>query len=150
MANTYSRILVHVVFSTKRRQPVLSAEVRARLLPYLGGIAENIGIQLIAANAVEDHVHLLIALKPSMPVSRAVQLLKGNSSHWLHREFGWDEFECWQVGYGAFSIGASQVDRTAEYIRNQETHHKAERFEGEFTHFLQSNGVSFDPQYVFD
>ena len=150
MANTYTRLLYHVVFSTKYRAPVLQPAYRKELFRYFGGIAHAKGFILLEVNGVEDHVHLLVSIPAAMSVAKCVQLLKGNSSRWLHQVYGWDEFNCWQTGYGAFSIGSSQVDRTAAYIRNQEEHHRIQKFEDEYVGFLEANGIAYDPQYLFD
>ena len=150
MANTYTRLVYHVVFSTKRRQPTLTDDLCKRLYPYFGGVAREKGMTLLEIGGVEDHVHLLVGIPAALAVASAVKYLKGNTSRWLHLTFGWDEFNCWQEGYGAFSIGSSQIGRTAQYIRNQKEHHRTEGFENEYIRFLESNGIEFDRRYVFD
>ena len=150
MANTYTRLNYHVVFSTKRRQPTLQPAIRERLYPYFAATGREKGIAVVEVGGVEDHVHLLIGIPAAMAVAKGVQLLKGNTSRWLHNTFGWDEFGCWQEGYGAFSIGSSQIDRTVHYIRTQEDHHRQESFEIEYIRFLDTHGIEYDPKYVFD
>jgi REP-associated tyrosine transposase len=148
MSHTYSSNRVHVIFSTKDRRKSLSAETQAKLWAYLKGIAKNQGFELIVAGGVEDHVHMLLVLPPKLPLARAVQLLKGNSSKWLNdngieiRNFAWQE------GYGAFSVSASQTDAVVEYIKDQAEHHRKRTFEEEFLSMLKRYGVQYDPEYV--
>jgi REP-associated tyrosine transposase len=102
-------ILIHCVWSTKKREPFLSSDVRNRLWPYLGGIARENKMKALAIGGVADHVHMLISLPKTLSVSKALQLLKGSSSKWIHDTFPkLHSFE-WQEGYGAFSIGISAV-----------------------------------------
>ena len=143
--HTFTRTLVHIVWSTQDRECVLSAEIRERLWPYLGGIARENGIKAFAIGGVSDHVHLLVSLPPTLALSKAVQLLKGNSSKWLHKTYPKLLNVAWQEGYAAFSIGASGIDDTIAYIRNQEEHHRTRTFREEVELFLRRNGVEYDP-----
>jgi REP-associated tyrosine transposase len=107
--HSFTSILIHCVWSTKKREPFLSSDVRNRLWPYLGGIARENKIKALAIGGVADHVHMLISLPKTLSVSKALQLLKGNSSKWIHDTFPkFHSFE-WQEGYGAFSVGISAV-----------------------------------------
>jgi len=148
MANTYTNILIHVVFSTKNREKWLNPDVRLKLFPYFGGIARKNDMKLLCAGGVSDHVHLLLSLVPKLSVSIAVQYIKGGSSHWIHETFPELKIFTWQHGYGAFSIGVSQIERTKEYIYNQEEHHKRLTFRDEYLAFLKKNETEFDKQYV--
>jgi REP element-mobilizing transposase RayT len=135
---------MHCVFSTKGRVPALTAEIRMRLWPYLGGIARDHGMKALAIGGVSDHVHLLLSLPPTLSVAKAMQLLKGNSSKWLHETFpSWNGVS-WQEGYGAFSIGTAGIEATAAYIRGQEEHHRHRTFREEFELFLRRNGLEYD------
>ena len=108
--HSFTSILIHCVWSTKKREPFLSSDVCNRLWPYLGGIARENKMKALAIGGVADHVHMLISLPGTLSVSKALQLLKGNSSKWIHETFPkLHSFE-WQEGYGAFSIGISAVD----------------------------------------
>ena len=148
MPQSLVNLMVHLVFSTKERRPFITPPLAERLYPYLGGIARNNGFRLLASGGMPDHVHLLVSLSAILPLAKAVQLLKGNSSKWVHENFNLP-FE-WQRGYGAFSIGVSDYDRTVNYIRDQATHHVKSSFEDEYRAFLERNGVPFDERYVFD
>src|SRR5579863_3156841 len=127
MAHTYAANFIHCIFSTKERRPLIPADRTPGLFAYFTGIAQGEGFDLIAAGGTANHVHLLIALPPKIPLATVVQKLKGSSSHWMGPEFSWQE------GYGAFSVSPSQVLAVKRYIRNQEAHHRTQPFEDEFT-----------------
>ena len=144
MANTYTSLNYHVVFSTKNREPWLESGIRERLWPYIGGIARDNGMKALEVGGVADHVHLLLSIPASMAVSKAVQLTKGGSSHWLKDTFPKLGGFSWQDGYGAFTVSQSQLDVVHAYIRNQEEHHRTRTFEEEYRAFLKKNHVDFD------
>jgi putative transposase len=142
--HSFSSSLFHCVFATKGREAVLAREIRERLWPYLGGIARENGMKALAIGGVADHVHLLLSLPATMSISKAMQLLKGNSSKWIHETFPTLRQFAWQEGYGAFSIGISGIDETCGYIRDQEEHHRTRTFREEVVTFLQRHGLHFD------
>ncbi|MFL6519934.1 MAG: IS200/IS605 family transposase [Chthoniobacterales bacterium] len=139
-----SSSLFHCIFSTKKREPSLTPEIRDRLYPYLGGIARENGMRTLAIGGVADHVHLLLSLPATMPLSKAMQLMKGNSSKWIHQTFPALRGFSWQQGYGAFSIGVSGVEETCAYIRGQEEHHRTRTYREEVMMFLQRHGLQFE------
>jgi putative transposase len=149
MPHSYISSLYHVVFSTKERRKQIDAELQSRLWPYLGGVARENDMKALAVGGVEDHVHLLLSLASTMAVAKALQLLKGGSSKWIHDEFPERRDFAWQEGYGAFSIGVSQIDDTVRYIVNQAEHHRTKSFEEEFIAFLERHGIAYDPRYVW-
>ncbi len=142
--HTFTNSLYHCVWSTKGRQPVITPEIQARLWPYIGGIARANKISALAVGGFNDHVHVLISLPPTIALSKADQLIKGNSSKWLYEEFKelWS-FQ-WQEGYGAFSIGISGLEETKKYIANQAEHHRQKTFLEEFKTFLEKHGHAYD------
>ncbi len=142
--HAFTNSLFHCVWSTKGRQPVLTPEIQARLWPYIGGIARANKISALAVGGFTDHVHVLISLPATTSLSKAVQLLKGNSSKWLHEEFKELWSFSWQEGYGAFSIGISGVEDTKKYIAGQTEHHRQKTFLEEFKAFLEKNGHAYD------
>lgn len=146
MSHTYISELVHIVFSTKARAPMIGPEIKDRLGSFLGGIARKNGFKALAVGGTSDHVHLLISLPATLPVAKAVQLLKGGSSKWLN-EIVKRRFE-WQEGYGAFSVGISQENATIAYINSQEEHHRTHSFEEEFLAFLRRHHIEYDSRYV--
>jgi REP element-mobilizing transposase RayT len=149
MAHSYVSVLVHCVFSTKERKPLLAPPLRERLFPYMGGIARDVDLRILGIGGVETHTHFLLSLSSTMSVSKAVQLLKGNSSKWIHDTFPERAAFAWQEGYGAFSIGVSQEEDTLRYIANQEEHHQKRTFEEEFRAILEKHWIEYDEEFVF-
>ena len=151
MANSFNRVYIHYVFSTKNRKPLIKPKYQKQLFGYLGGIARNNGFTLLQAGGVEDHIHLLISLPATITVSNAVKLLKGNSSRWMNEKFfnkRREKFQ-WQEGYGAFGIGQSSLDKTIQYIEDQEKHHKKMTFREEYIALLKIYQMEYDSRYVF-
>jgi putative transposase len=140
--------LHHCVFATKGREPWLTPDIRERLWPYLGGIARENDMKTLAIGGVADHVHLLLSLSATMSVSKAMQLLKGNSSKWLHETFPRLRSFAWQEGYGAFSIGVSGIEETRLYINNQEEHHRTRTYREEVIMFLNRHRLPFDETMI--
>src|SRR6185437_12178466 len=142
--HAFTNSLYHCVWSTKDRRPVLSPQIQSRLWPYLGGIARANKATALAIGGVNDHLHILISLPATLTISKAIQLLKGNSSKWLHEEFPELRAFSWQEGYGAFTIGMSGVPGTKNYIGKQAEHHKKKSFQEEFRSFLDKHGLPYD------
>ena len=115
----------------------------------MGGIARDNKMKALAVGGVDDHVHMLLSLPSTLPISKAMQLIKGGSSKWIHDVFPTRRDFAWQEGYGAFSIGISQIDDTKQYIANQHEHHRVKSFEEEFLAFLEKHGIEYDPRYVW-
>jgi REP element-mobilizing transposase RayT len=113
---SYTRSYFHCVFSTKDRRPLITPELRNRLWPFLGGIARQNQMKAIEIGGVEDHVHILLSLPATMAVAKALQLIKGGSSKWIHETFPEQRGFAWQDEYGAFTVSVSQLDKTVEYI----------------------------------
>jgi REP element-mobilizing transposase RayT len=134
---------MHCVWSTKNRQPYLSAELRDRFWRYLGGIAKQNQMKALAIGGAGDHVHILLALPATLSLSKAMQLLKGSSSKWIRETFPKMGSFAWQEGYGAFSIGASRIEATTAYILNQAEHHRRRSFHEEFVAMLQKHGLEY-------
>ncbi len=142
--HSFISVHVHCVWSAKNRDPSLHSKLRERLWPYLGGIARENKMKALAIGGAADHVHIVLSLPATLSVAKTVQLLKGNSSKWIHETFpGMRSFE-WQEGYGAFSIGVSAIDATKAYIRNQAEHHRRRTFREEFERILRKHGFDFD------
>jgi putative transposase len=144
LAHTLVQNLIHVVFSTKNRRKLIAKDKLARTWAYLAGICKKENIFVHEIGGVEDHVHMLIQLPPTIALSDAVQEIKTGSSKWLGERFQW------QRGFGAFSVSKSNVNAVIRYIRNQEAHHRKMTYEDEFIAMLKKHGVPFDPKYVFD
>jgi len=148
MSHTYTNLLTHIIFSTKNREPLITAALRDDLLAYMGGIIRELGGALRAANARPDHVHLLCSLPPTMATSDALRVVKTNSSRWVHRDRQLADFD-WQAGYGAFSVSHSVAAAVMRYIDNQEKHHRRVTFQEEFLSFLKKNGIAYDERYIW-
>jgi REP element-mobilizing transposase RayT len=149
MAHSYMSIHVHYIFSTKNRERVLKPELRARLFPYMGGIAKRNHMKALVINGVEDHVHLLLSLPATLSVAKAIQLIKGGSSKWIHEQFPELEHFSWQEGYGAFSVGVSQVSETIHYIQRQQEHHRQKTFREEYIDFLRKHNIEYDERFLW-
>jgi len=141
--HSFQSCLMHCVFATKERRPWLTSAIREKLWPYLGGIARQNGMKALAVGGVADHAHILLSLPATLAVSKAMQLLKGNSSKWLRETFPELRAQgfAWQKGFGTFSIGISGVEATARYIRTQEEHHRKMDFREEFEAILRKHGL---------
>ena len=149
MSHSYVSNLIHCTFSTKDRYPAIDSELESRLWPYLGGIAKENRMKALAIGGTADHLHALLSLPGMMSFSRAVQLIKGGSSKWIHDTFANQKKFSWQEGYGAFSVSVSQAPKTIAYINNQKEHHRKKSFDEEFLELLKKHGIEFDPRYVF-
>jgi REP element-mobilizing transposase RayT len=149
MAHSFVSNLMHCTFSTKDRYPFIASQLESRLWPYLGGIAKENRMKALAIGGTADHVHALLSLPGMMSFAKAVQLLKGGSSKWVHDTFPEHKKFGWQEGYGAFSVSASQLPKTIAYINNQKEHHRKKSFQEEFLELLKKHGIDFDSRYVF-
>lgn len=149
MANTYTCLHYHLVFSTKNREPWITADAEERVWAYLGGIAKENEMTPIRIGGIEDHLHVLVGASPTMAPSKIAQLIKGGSSNWIRDHFPeWSGF-AWQDGYGAFSVSRSNVDAVANYIRNQREHHRNTGYQTEYRALLEKHGVEYDERYLW-
>jgi putative transposase len=146
MGHTYISALFHCVFSTRGRRELIPPARQPDLWAYLGGIARRNKFKAIAVGGTDDHVHVLLSLPSTMPLAKAVQLLKGGSSKWMN-DSGSGEF-AWQEGYGAFSVGISQMASTTAYTCSQAEHHHKRGFEEEFLAFLKKHEIEYNPEHV--
>ena len=142
--HSFVNCLMHVVFSTKERRPWITSEIQDRLWPYLGGIARENKMKALKVGGVEDHVHILLSLPSTLDIAKAVQLLKGNSSKWIHETFPKLKTFEWQEGYGAFSIGVSGIEDTSKYIENQAAHHRRQSFKEKLKAFLEKHALEYE------
>jgi putative transposase len=147
MSHAFVKSHFHVVFATRQRRCIIPKERQPDLWAYMAGICKNHGITPIVIGGMSDHIHALFHLPPTMALSKALALLKANSSRWLN-ELG--NVFAWQEGYGAFSVSVSNTPVVIRYIREQEAHHRKMTFETEFLGLLRKHRVDFDPQHVFD
>ena len=149
MPQSLSRILVHLIFSTKDRTPFLTAEIRPALHAYLATVARNAGCDCYRVGGVEDHVHLALNLSRTLTVATLVEDLKTSSSKLLKTHSTLNNF-AWQRGYGAFSISPTNLDAVTTYIDNQEDHHRTQTFQDEHRALLTKYGIEFDERYLWN
>ena len=142
--HSFTSCHLHVVFSTKGRRKFITPDLQQRLWSYLGGIARENKMKALSIGGAEDHVHVLLSLPATLSISKAVQLLKGNSSKWIHETFPAQRDFAWQEGYGAFSIGVSGIEDTVKYIQSQAEHHRRKSFKEELIAFLGKHGLTYD------
>jgi len=146
MQSTYCSLKYHIVFGAKNRSPFILDAWKDRLHAYLGGATRGLGGTALSVGGVSDHVHLLVALKPTVCVADYVRDLKRDSSSWVHEEIAARDF-AWQVGYGAFTLGAAGVARLRTYIANQEAHHRTVSWRDELLALCAEAGVEVDMKY---
>jgi REP element-mobilizing transposase RayT len=144
MSHNYTNLDLHLVFATKHRQPLIASEIESRVWEYLAGVAKQHGLHPHQICGVEDHVHLALSFPPTIAVSKIAQLLKGNSSKWIHETFEHLRDFAWQEGYGAFSVSRSSLPRVIEYIAKQRVHHATQSFHEEFRLLVEKHGLSFE------
>ena len=151
MSQSLSRILVHLIFSTKGRTPFLKSEtIRKNLDAYMAGILRNCDSPAVIVKSVQDHAHILCVLSRNLALCKLLEEVKKSSSKWLKTKGeAYERFQ-WQAGYGAFSVSPSNEDAVRDYIRDQEKHHHRATFQEEFRRFLERHHVEFDERYVWD
>ncbi len=150
MPGTYSQVLLHIVFSTKHREPWIKPDIAERLYPYIGGIVRAEKGVLHDIGGIEDHVHMYLRWRPDQSVSDLMRTAKARSSLWVHQTFPKLGAFAWQEGYSVFSVSKSQEEAVKRYITNQAEHHKKEDFKSELLRLLRAHEIEFDEQHVFD
>jgi REP element-mobilizing transposase RayT len=148
MSSSYCNLLYHIVFSTKGREPWLTAAMRHRIFQYLGGAIRHEGGIALIINGTADHVHILAKLRQDKAISKLVGELKANSSAWISRTFHDAAGFAWQEGYGAFTVSESQVPKVRRYIERQEEHHRTVSFLEELKVILRAHHLPFDDRYL--
>jgi putative transposase len=148
MANTWTCLHHHIVFSTRSRTPWITTDLQERVWAYLGGIIRQNDHHPLKIGGMPDHVHILLGLKPTMSMSETVKRIKGGSSEWIGELPGCRGF-AWQDGYAAFAVSKSQVPEVEAYIRNQAEHHRVRTFQEEYREFLDKHGIMYDERYLW-
>lgn len=150
MAQSFTNLIYHLVFSTKNREPIITDKLKPRLYDYIGGTIRNKGGISLAIGGMNDHIHILTKLRPDKAVSDVLRDLKANATGWMHDVFPEAKDFSWQKGYGAFTVSASQIPKVKNYILNQEKHHKnIGTFRDEFIKLLKANEIEYDERYLF-
>lgn len=150
MSQTLTSLLVHLIFSTKHREPIITPEVEPHLFAYIGGILKNNQSRLLDAGGTSDHVHLLVSQSKNISLSTLLKYVKGDSSLWIKSQGrGFRNFH-WQEGYGAFSFGKGDLPELQRYVAMQKEHHRKRTFKEELIYLLEESGVEYDERYLWD
>ena len=148
MPQSFARIIIHVVYSTKNWEPVLTQSIRRDLYTYTAGILNTLDCLPLAVGGTSNHVHVLAQMSRTITAAKMVEDMKRGSSRWLKtRGAGFQGFS-WQSGYGAFSVSQSRLQIVKQYISNQEEHHRKTTFQEEFLRLLKKHGIAYDEKYV--
>ncbi|HSK74325.1 MAG TPA: IS200/IS605 family transposase, partial [Pyrinomonadaceae bacterium] len=150
MAQTLVSLYIHVIFSTKNRAELITPEIEPDLFAYIGGILNNNQSKLLGSNGTKDHIHLLISLSKNLGLSELIGDIKRDSSVWIKKQDSRFRNFHWQGGYGAFSIGYSQIKTVKDYIARQKIKHAKFDFKSEFRAILRKYEVEYDERYVWD
>ena len=150
MANTYSQIYIQVIFAVQQRHAVIRTEWKEELFKYIGGIFRNKNQKLIAIGGVEDHIHILFGLRPSVAISDLVRDIKSDSTEFINKKRFLRGRFYWQEGYGAFSYSRSHLDAVAKYVLEQEKHHSKRSFKEEYIALLDRFEVEYEDRYLFE
>ena len=150
MSQSLSNVVVHVVFSTKGRAPLITADLKDRLHAYTGGILRSLRCVPIEIGGMPDHIHILTRLHPTVALAKMLQVSKSKSSGWMSDQIGKPRSFGWQNGYGAFSVSEQNVEKVRRYIANQEEHHKKVSYQDEYRAMCKKGKVVIDERYVWD
>ena len=146
--STYTQIIYQIVFGTKRRERTLTKGKRDDLYMYISGVLKNKKCHLYRIGGIEDHIHILMDLHPTVSLSSIVKDIKLSSTEYIKENKLFAEFDGWQNGYGAFTYSIREKDILIEYIKNQEAHHKVKSFKEEYLELLKEQDITFDEKYV--
>ena len=147
MPQSLTSVLIHLVFSTNNRQPLITPTIEPELFPYIAAELRNMDCPSLAINGTTDHLHILFALSRTKTIANVVKEVKGSTSRWIKPR---SRLFQWQAGYGGFSIGRSQVEQVKRYIARQKEHHRKLSFQDEFRALLRKYEIPYDEKYVWD
>lgn len=150
MSQSLTKNYLHIVFSTKHRQPLIKPQFEEELHAYLGGICNALECPVLIVGGYSDHVHILCLLSKKIALMHLMKELKANSSKWMKTKHPDLQNFYWQDGYGAFSVNPTEVETVVDYIKNQHEHHRTKTFQEEYRAFLTRYKVAFDERYVWD
>jgi REP element-mobilizing transposase RayT len=150
MAGTFSQIYIQYVFVVQGRMNMILPVFQDEVYKYISGIVTAKGQKTLAVNGMEDHVHVLVGLKPAMRIADLVRDIKNNSSNFINEKGYLKQKFCWQEGYGAFSYSQANFGSVIEYIKNQKEHHKKRTFKTEYMVFLRKFNIAFEDKYLFE
>jgi REP element-mobilizing transposase RayT len=150
MPQSLSNVLLHIIFSTKNRHPIIDKIIQPELYAYMTSIFASCGSYIHKIGGVDDHIHIFCSLPRTLSISNLLEEIKKNSSKWVKTKGQKYHDFSWQKGFGAFSVSASLHNALITYISNQEEHHKKQTFQDEYREFLRLNNISYDEKYLWD
>ena len=150
MPRSYTSLLVHYVFSTKNREPMIDPDLQPRLFEYIGGLCRARKSVLLAAGGMPDHTHLLVGLSKEESVASFIGDIKSLSSGWVHKTFRNQQKFKWQEGYGGFTVSYSAIDAIKRYFVRQPIRHRRQTFKEEFVELLKNHKIEYDERYLWD
>jgi putative transposase len=150
MPQSLSKVILHIIFSTKNRQPWLDSNVRPRMHAYVATICRDLGAEFVCVGGVTDHVHIVTTLPGTVSQANLVEQIKKLSSKWIKALDARYRGFFWQPGYGAFSVNPSELKAVLEYVQAQQKHHRTRSFQEEYRKLLRQHGIDFDERYVWD
>lgn len=150
MADVFSQIYLHIVFSPKRREALIQPAWEERLYKYITTIVQNRGHKMLAIGGMPDHIHLFIGLKPVENISDLVKEIKTQTNTFINSERLCPHKFDWQNGYGVFSHSRSQLNTVCQYILNQKVHHQKKTFQAEFLKMCEDFGIEIGKKQFFD
>jgi putative transposase len=150
MPQSLSKVILHIIFSTKDRERWLDSDVRRRMHAYLATICRDLGVDFVHVGGLSDHVHIVSTLPRTLSQAQLVEQIKKTSSKWIKTVNARCRGFTWQRGYGAFSVSASQLESVLDYVNSQQEHHRTRTFQEEYRELLRKHGVDFDERYVWD
>ena len=150
MAQSLAHVLLHLIFSTKHRHPLIDTGLEPHLYGYITSIVSSSGSYLHHIGGTDDHLHILVSLSRTITISNLLEEIKKNSSKWIKTKGAKYQDFAWQKGFGVFSVSESHREAVSQYILTQKEHHKTQTFQEEFRKFLQKHNISFDERYLWD
>ena len=150
MPQSLSKVLIHIIFSTKDREPFLDSDVRPRMNAYLATMCRDLGGELVRVGGVADHVHIVTTLPRTVSQAEMIEQIKKASSKWIKEVDPRYRGFFWQRGYAAFSVSPSQLEAVLRYVDGQQEHHRSRTFQEEYRELLRKHGMDFDERYVWD
>jgi putative transposase len=150
MPQSLAQIYLHIVFSAKNREPLLTDDTRTNVHAYLAGVCKNHDSPALIIGGVEDHVHLLCRLSKTVAVATLIRELKRDSSKWIKEQSATRTDFSWQNGYAAFSVSPAHIEALKTYIARQADHHRTETFQEEFRRLCKKYDLELDERYAWD
>lgn len=150
MPQSLSKVILHIIFSTKNREPWLESNVRPRVHGYLATVCRDLGAESVHVGGVGDHVHVVATLPRTFSQAEFIEHIKKTSSKWIKTLDARYRGFFWQRGYGVFSVSCSQLESVLQYVETQQDHHRTRTFQEEYRELLRKHSVDFDERYVWD